>query len=444
MSEFIIYIIIGIVAYLLLDKKSDRSQSLKSETDDESDSNYEILYNPEKTRSYQKKGSVPGERKLLYKKANFKIPKYKHSYVKDYSYIPGPKTIKYKINNDKTKIDLLVKDLLREVETANRGLLGPTKVGGLTGLSLKPRAEIYIKDKKDAKFIRDQDKSYSKYVIKPYLINLKPNTKKWGISGYFKKYENKEERFETFNEFREYVVRPLERRIQEDFSSLFKKYSYKDYFKLTLSPGNGGKSLWIRIYLKINSKDFVVHNSSVLTEIGKKNLNDVAKEVDTFLRERNISLINAYDDTHFRSSLLYLAENNFRKSNGFPLIGDGWIKQAELREGIKEFIANVKKEYSPRWLGAKRIDIYIPSHKVAIEYHGAQHYEAVDFFGGQEAYEKRVIDDKNKKDLCLKNNLSFIEWPHLVEINNTNISKMIEHIELNKGKKYFLNMNNLI
>lgn len=95
-------------------------------------------------------------------------------------------------------------------------------------------------------------------------------------------------------------------------------------------------------------------------------------------------------------------------------------------------------------MGAKRIDIYLPSHKVAIEYHGAQHYEAVDFFGGQEAYEKRVIDDKNKKELCLKNNLSFIEWPHLVEINNKNISKMIKHIELNKRKKYFLNMNNLI
>ena len=436
MSEFIIYIIIGIVAYLLLKKKN------KNETKPED--NYEILYNPVKTRSYQRKGSVPDDRKLLYKKANFKIPKYKHSYVKNYSYVPGPKTINYKVTNDKTKIDLLLKDLLSEIENTNKGLQGPTKVGGLTGLSLKPRAEIYIKDKNDAKFIRDQDQSYSKYVIKPYLINLKPNTNKWGISGYFKKYENKEDRFATFDEFRENVVRPLERKIQENFSSIFKKYSYKDYFKLTLSPGNGGKSLWIRIYLKINAKDFVVHNSSLLTEVGKKNSNNIAKEVDIFLREKKISLINAYDDTHFRLSLLYLAENNFRKKNGIPLIGDGWIKQAELREGIKEYIDNIKKEYSPRWLGAKRIDIYIPSHKVAIEYHGAQHYEAVDFFGGQEAYEKRVVDDKNKKELCLKNNLSFIEWPHLVEINNKNISKMIKHIELNKGKKYFLNMSNLI
>jgi len=444
MNEFIIYIIIGIIAYLLLKKKSNNIESSKEEIGDESKKNYEVLYNPEKTRSYQKKGSIPDERKLLYKKAKFKIPKYKHSYIKDYSNIPGARTVNYVINNNKTKIDLLVKDLHREIESTNKGLLGPTKVGGLTGLSLKSRAEIYIKDENDAKFIRDQDKSYSKYVIKPYLINLKPNTTKWGIGSYFKKYENKEERFETFNEFRENIVRPLEKKVQEEFTNLFKRHSYKDYFKLTLSPGNGGKSLWIRIYLKISSKDFVIHNSSVLTEVGKKNLNDIAKEVDIFLRDKKLSLINAYDDKHFRSSLLFLAENNYRKKNGIPLIGDGWIKQAELREGIKEFIANVKNEYSPRWLGAKRIDIYIPSHKVAIEYHGAQHYEAVDFFGGQEAFEKRVIDDKNKKDLCLKNNLSFIEWPHLIEINAKNISKMVDHIELNKGKKYFLNISNLI
>ena len=108
MSEYIIYIIIGIVAYLLLYKISNQSESSKNEIKDVSENNYEILYNPEKTKSYQKKGLVPDERKLLYKKANFKIPKYKHSYVKNYSYIPGPKTINYKINNDKTKIDLLV------------------------------------------------------------------------------------------------------------------------------------------------------------------------------------------------------------------------------------------------------------------------------------------------------------------------------------------------
>ena len=68
MNEFIIYIIIGIVAYLLLKKKN------KNETKPED--NYEILYTPVKTRSYQRKGSVPDDRKLLYKKANFKIPKY--------------------------------------------------------------------------------------------------------------------------------------------------------------------------------------------------------------------------------------------------------------------------------------------------------------------------------------------------------------------------------
>ena len=54
MSEFIIYIIIGIVAYLLLKKKSNNIEPSKEEIEGKSKKNYEVLYNPEKTRSYQK------------------------------------------------------------------------------------------------------------------------------------------------------------------------------------------------------------------------------------------------------------------------------------------------------------------------------------------------------------------------------------------------------
>ena len=48
MNEFIIYVIIGIVAYLLLKKKSNNIESSKEEIGDESKKNYEVLYNPEK------------------------------------------------------------------------------------------------------------------------------------------------------------------------------------------------------------------------------------------------------------------------------------------------------------------------------------------------------------------------------------------------------------
>lgn len=434
MDIVIIIIIIGLFAYILFGKKPEVKKK------------YDILYGLEKNDLIPEEKQILEEKKKLYKEANFKIPEYELSnrYNRDYSNIPGPRTVNYQVSNDKTKINLFIKDLVNEIDSTNRSLSGPIKVGGLTGLSLKSRAEVYVKNKNDARFIKDQNKIYSKYVIKPYLINIKPSIKNWGIYRYFKKHENSQERFNTFDEFRQQIVRPLEKMIKEEYAYLFKKHAYKEFYNLTLSPGNYGKSLWIRIYLKVSAKDFVIHNSSLLTEIGKKNSDKIAEETDLFLKNKNLSLLNAYNDKHFRSSLLFLAENNYRKKSGLPLIGDGWINQAELREGIKDFISNVKNEYSPKWLSPKRLDIYIPSHKLAIEYHGQQHYEAVDFFGGQEAFEKRVADDKIKKDLCLKNNLSFVEWPYLVEVNEKNISKMIDYAQKNKEKKFFINMKDLI
>ena len=61
----------------------------------------EILYSLEKTESSSASGKIPDERKLLYKQANFEIPKYKHSYVKYYSYNPGTKTINLTNDFDK-------------------------------------------------------------------------------------------------------------------------------------------------------------------------------------------------------------------------------------------------------------------------------------------------------------------------------------------------------
>lgn len=48
------------------------------------------------------------------------------------------------------------------------------------------------------------------------------------------------------------------------------------------------------------------------------------------------------------------------------------------------------------------LDIYLPKLNVAIEYQGAQHYEPIEFFGGQEAFERTIERDKRKKELCEK------------------------------------------
>ena len=84
------------------------------------------------------------------------------------------------------------------------------------------------------------------------------------------------------------------------------------------------------------------------------------------------------------------------------MVGEGWTSQTELFNKLKSHFNSVEKEYSPKWLKPKRIDIFLKKNKVAIEYHGFQHYSPLQFFGGEKAFKKRQIDDKKKRGTMFK------------------------------------------
>lgn len=44
--------------------------------------------------------------------------------------------------------------------------------------------------------------------------------------------------------------------------------------------------------------------------------------------------------------------------------------------------------------------------------HGKQHYESIEFFGGQESFEIRLIHDRLKREFCEENNIPLIEVPY--------------------------------
>lgn len=108
--------------------------------------------------------------------------------------------------------------------------------------------------------------------------------------------------------------------------------------------------------------------------------------------------------------ILKKAEDLYRVKLGMPKIGEGWISETELFYKI----ANHFKEHEvinharPSWLGRQHIDIYFPKLNLGIEYQGLQHYEPVDFFGGQEAFEKNIQRDENKRRICRENNCILI------------------------------------
>lgn len=55
-----------------------------------------------------------------------------------------------------------------------------------------------------------------------------------------------------------------------------------------------------------------------------------------------------------------------------------------------------------------RFDFYIPELNVCIEFDGIQHYEPIDFFGGEDAFKKQQLNDNLKNEYCKSNNIKLI------------------------------------
>lgn len=94
--------------------------------------------------------------------------------------------------------------------------------------------------------------------------------------------------------------------------------------------------------------------------------------------------------------------------------------QSKLEAIVKKLLIdnniNFIEQKSWDWLVYKnkqRLDFYLPDHNIAIECQGKQHFEAVDFFGGQEGFEENVKRDKNKLDLCASHNIRIIYFSDL-------------------------------
>lgn len=103
-------------------------------------------------------------------------------------------------------------------------------------------------------------------------------------------------------------------------------------------------------------------------------------------------------------------QNYFRSALGIPNVGEGWIGEAELLRKVRNWYPQLRiiHQWQPKWLGRQRIDIGIPSLKIAVEYHGTQHFQPVEYFGGKKAYKQQVARDQEKAKKCKDNGVRLI------------------------------------
>lgn len=128
--------------------------------------------------------------------------------------------------------------------------------------------------------------------------------------------------------------------------------------------------------------------------------------------------------------ILKESEDLYREKIGMPKIGEGWISETELfyklADRFKEL--EVLHHGKPKWIGRQHFDIYFPELNIAIEYQGQQHYQPIDYFGGEEAFKKNQERDENKRKLCMENNciLIYVEENYVFEELVLFIEKSIE------------------
>ena len=91
-----------------------------------------------------------------------------------------------------------------------------------------------------------------------------------------------------------------------------------------------------------------------------------------------------------------------------------WKREAELYAVVRELFPEetIQREASPSWLGRQRLDIYIPSLKLAFEYQGEQHFSAVNLFGGEEGLNRARERDARKRALCIANGVQVVDVLH--------------------------------
>lgn len=96
------------------------------------------------------------------------------------------------------------------------------------------------------------------------------------------------------------------------------------------------------------------------------------------------------------------AENDLRTNVGLPKIGEGWVSETELYYFLKKSFpeTSVVQHGKPKWLGKQHFDIWFLRWEVAVEYHGRQHFEPVEFFGGTVSFEETQKRDERKKRLA--------------------------------------------
>jgi len=85
--------------------------------------------------------------------------------------------------------------------------------------------------------------------------------------------------------------------------------------------------------------------------------------------------------------------------------------EKEIRKILKENEINFKEQHTfelCRHINKLPFDFYLPERNLCIEFDGRQHFEVIEFYGGQKGFDSTKINDQIKNDYCKNNGVTLI------------------------------------
>lgn len=159
-----------------------------------------------------------------------------------------------------------------------------------------------------------------------------------------------------------------------------------------------------------------------------------------------------YDKTKYINSLTYVTitcptHGDFKQmphshlsGRGCPRCNDSFGEKA-ISKFLDKYNINYYKEHKfkdCRNIYPLRFDFYLPFMRTCIEFDGIQHFQPVEFFGGNESYEKLKVNDSIKNEYCEDNFIDIIRirYDQVDDINKilyTNLKSHIKRLGLRSG-----------
>lgn len=102
-----------------------------------------------------------------------------------------------------------------------------------------------------------------------------------------------------------------------------------------------------------------------------------------------------------------------------------WVAEYKLYSIAKFWYHDAVFQYSPTWLNGQSIDVFLPGESVGIEYQGKQHFEPIDFFGGEEKLLENARRDITKLNLCEDNGVTLYYWNYDQRVSFSAVSSFL-------------------